>query len=221
MQSRWLVIAAVSLPIASSARADPGVEAPASVPDWAIAARFPWDVAHADATTLIAVLGLGLDLDTRVTDHTTVGFSTEASLVLALESNGEPGQASPLARLRAGVDARWIFHDGTSLVVPHCGPAFEVPSRAWLGARAGFETLDQGATSGHFAELSIGWERLVGHVAIGPYLAVGIEDEPAAAYPVPDHPFPDPSPYAAPAMTSVADPQQSAYITLGMRIGGA
>ena len=196
----------------------PIVEAPPRVPEWALAARFPWDVAHADSSTLIAVLGLGLDLDARVTDHTTVGFTTEASLVLALEDVGEPGSASPIARLRAGVDARWIFHDGTSLVVPHCGPAFEVPSRAWLGARAGFETLDQGATSGHFAELSIGWERLAGHIGVGPYLAVGIEDEPAAAYPVPAQ-LPDP--FATPAMTSLADPQQSAYITLGMRIGGA
>lgn len=196
----------------------PVVEAPARVPEWALAARFPWDVAHADASTLIAVLGLGLDLDARVTDHTTVGLTTEASLVLALEDVGEPGSASPVARLRAGVDARWIFHDGTSLVVPHCGPAFEVPSRAWLGARAGFETLDEGTTSGHFAELSIGWERLAGHIGVGPYLAIGIEDEPAAAYPVPTA---LPEPFAAPAMTSLADPQQSAYITLGMRIGGA
>jgi len=218
MQPRWPAVAVLLLAIASPARADP-LEAPPRVPDWALAARFPWDVAHADSSTLIAVLGLGLDLDARVTDHTTVGFTTEASLVLALESAGEPGQASPIARLRAGVDARWIFHDGTSLVVPHCGPAFEVPSRAWLGARAGFETLDQGATSGHFAELSIGWERLAGRIGVGPYLAIGIEDEPAAAYPVPSHL--DAPPFAAPAASSLTDPQQSAYITLGMRIGGA
>ena len=211
MQPRWLVASlSLSIATASSVRADPP-------PDWALAARFPFDAAHSDATTTIAVLGLGLDLDHRLTDHTTVGLTTEASLVLVLP-DAAPASAAPLARLRAGVDARWIFHTGTSLVVPHCGPAFEVPSQAWLGTRAGFETLDQGATTGHFAELSIGWERLLGHIGVGPYLAVGIEDEPAAEYPAPMH-QPDPVVTAPPTM--ITDPQQGAYVTLGMRIGGA
>jgi hypothetical protein len=45
--------------------------------------------------------------------------------------------------------------------------------------------------------------------------------EPAAAYPTQTNPFGAPQLFAAPATTSLADPQQSAHITLGMRIGGA
>lgn len=217
MHTRWLV-PALLLGLAGAAAADPP-------PAWTLDVRFPWDVVLADGNTSVGVFGIGFDLDHSVSDRWSVGAATEASFLMDIQSDAPPGSSvSPLVRLRAGVDARYVFHEGTSLVVPNCGPAFEVRARAWIGGRAGFETVDEGTTFGRFAELAIGWDRVMGHFTFGPYLAVGVEEEPASAYPTPGaDPFPD-DPYAPmPSAFSppTSDPLIAPYITLGMRIGGA
>lgn len=190
-----------------------------AVGSWTLDLRTPIDVAHADQVTTVDVMGLGFDLDNRISEHGYLGLSTEAALLMKIET--PPDDRDPvLVRLRGGVDARYVFHEGTSTVVPHCGPMFDVPSRAWLGARAGVETLDQGDHLGKFAELSLGWERQLGHVLVGPYLAVGVEDEPLAAYGDLAPAMPLPGTIAA-ATADPTDPVVSTYVALGMRIGGS
>jgi hypothetical protein len=225
MRTRWLV-PALLVGLAGTAAADPAIAATADTPPaWTLDLRFPWDIALLDGNATVGVFGLGLDLDRNVTARWSLGVATEATFIMDIQSVPPPASpVSPIVRLRAGVDARYVFHEGTTWVAQHCGPVFEVPTRAWIGGRAGFETVDEGTTFGRFAEIAIGWDRVMGHVTVGPYLAVGVEEEPAAAYPVPG---PDPfagDPYSA--IPSVAappstDPLIGPYFTLGMRIGGA
>ncbi len=217
------ILAAVLL-VGSVASAQPAPEASVlaaplpGVGSWALDLRMPLDVAHGGDITAVSVIGVGLDLDNRVTEHGYLGLSGEASMVMAIDSKAmPPTTVEPQLRLRGGVDARYVFHEGISEVVPHCGPAFDVPSQAWIGGRAGVETLDEGDSLGKFAEVSIGWERHLGRVLIGPYLAVGLEDEPASAYGSTAMPLPG---TIAAATPDPSDPVTSTYVALGLRIGG-
>jgi hypothetical protein len=130
----------------------------------ALEVSLPTDFTLTPATTVIGVAGVGLGVGYRATRRFLVGATAEFE---ALDETS--GVAGPSTRLRGGVETRYHFA---------VRPFFT----AALGLRAGYETLDFGATRGAYADVSVGTDFWISRHRIGLYAAVGVDAEPAGAY---------------------------------------
>ncbi len=218
-----LLVAATS--IATPAFADaPGAPAAAPVADpgphptgLQVGLRFPWDVTITPNVVGIGMMGLGLDLGERVTDRLYLGVATEDEMIMNISSATASGLDN---RFRAGVEARYIFHTGTSMVgggsSGDCccySEPVEVPRYDWVGLRFGEESLGDFATRGTFADVSIGTDAQMGSGQLGAYVSAGISSEPASAYAATT-----PADLARTVVTPDSPGVTSYYFTLGMHV---
>jgi len=142
---------------------------------WSLDIRFPWDVTLLSGSTGIGVGGFGVGGGVRVTDHLYLGASADFEVVLVSgRSNMPPSGPGSLDRLRAGAEARY-YSDNLA-------PSVFGGHQSWVGLRGGLETVDGDATSGHFAELSLGRDTNLGPLLMGMYVSAGLSFERASAY---------------------------------------
>lgn len=171
--------------------------------------RFPWELTLQDHTG-IGVLGLGLDLGERVTDRLYLGVSADYMFRIQLTTDDDP----LISRFRGGVEARYVFHEGTATMGGGggdccCNPyteGTEVPRYDWIGARFGATTVDGFGSYGRFGELELGTDMQGGNVQLGGYLAVGYESDAIAPT------------TAARSTTTPATTDDGEYFTVGLRL---
>jgi len=127
------------------------------------------------------VLGMGdvqLGLDVRASERWYVGGTAAWTLGVDLGSG-----AGTTTSLRAGGEARYIFHQGEALMSSDgmTGPWWPTRRNDWVGLRGGAQSVN--GADGGFAELSIGCDATVTRsFQFGAYLAIGVNVEPATAY---------------------------------------
>jgi hypothetical protein len=136
---------------------------------WTLGFRYPWDVESVPNGVLLGLGGAGLDLGFRLFDRLYIGGTGESEAIMRV--SGPPGAKANYDRLRAGGEARLYFHDDDVSM-----------SRAFLGARYGIETFDEGATVGRFADGTLGFELQLGEVSVGLSITAGISREPLTTF---------------------------------------
>ncbi len=176
---------------------------------WSLDIRFPWDVTLLDGSTGIGVGGIGVGGGVRATEHLYLGGAAdfEAVLVSGGQSATSPGVAS-LDRLRAGAEVRYYSSDNTT-------PSAFGGHQSWVGMRGGVETVDGDKTSGHFVELAVGRDGVIGSMLMGVYVSTGLSFERASAY----QQSTTSTPGIAAEMVDASPTLHSAFFTLGMRLG--
>jgi hypothetical protein len=186
--------------------------------NWSFEVNLPVDAMFAPNQTLIGVGGVELGLGQRLTDRWYLGVTGG---VEGLVGTNFEATNTPSMRLRGGVEARYIFHQGSGTASVNDGPAFGVPRYDWIGANAGLESLDGGTTHGEYAELSLGSDMWLGRAQVGMYLKAGVSVEPTGAYG--SVPMSDDGTTGTAGLAAEAPPAQDAstmatYVALGWRL---
>ena len=215
------VIASLGVATAAHAQAAPGEVAPVSsaptaapstlpVPgSWSTDLRIGIPVTFSDTGVVMGLANFQLGIGKRVSDRWYLGGTAEWMLGM----NVSGGDVS--SSLRAGGEARYIFHEGEASVSVDDGPAYTVPRYDWIGVRGGYQTVS--GAPGAFGELAVGFDAKVSDsFQFGMYLAAGLNAEPQGAY---GAPAADPS--SSPGIARVVDDSSSSsyatspYVSLG------
>jgi hypothetical protein len=186
---------------------------------WPVEVYMPWDGTFAEDRVWIGMVGVGVGLGNRITPDWYLGVTADYEMLMGAEGGNwdAPINVPDLNRLRGGVESRYIFNQGSGVGTVNDGPEFGVPRYDWIGARAGFETLDGGTTHGEYGELSIGSAFAMGRMQLGMYLAAGLSVEPVQAYGL--TPPASTGTTGIPMTITAPDSSPSAigtYVTLGM-----
>jgi hypothetical protein len=193
MRIKWLVgvvvLALVDVASAQGVPSDDGLtESPFGdstlhAGSWPVELYMPWDGTFAADNVWVGMVGVGVGLGNRITPDWYLGVTADYELLAGVEAgNGDVIDVPDLSRFRGGLETRYVFNHGTSVATVNDGPDFRLPRYDWIGARAGFETLDGGTTHGEYGELSIGSSFALGRTQLGLYLAAGLSVEPDRAY---------------------------------------
>jgi len=211
-----IVIALVAA--SSLARADEPATPPVGA--WQTDLRIPIDFVFAPGNTLVGMLGAGLGVGKRVSDHWLLGGSAGADEFMDVGADN----AETMTRWQLGGAARWYFHDGTAAMSVDDGPFEPVPRHDWLEARAGVQELSGGISSGlgEFAELTLGMDCVASPaLQIGMYLTAGLSADPASSFQFADS-SDDTSERTLPGTTTTAPSDSSPtvvspYVAIGWR----
>jgi hypothetical protein len=163
--------------------------------DWSVGLRMPFDIGGGGGMMQWGVIGLGLDVGTRVGEHGYLGGSLDGEMYLTASD----ATSGAFGRVRVGVEARYQFHDGTAYVSYDEGPQQPVARHDWIGVRDGAEWIR--GKLGHFAEVVYGWDAQLGETTtLGMYLGAGVAIDRGDAL-------------------GGSGTATSAYMTIGMRLG--
>jgi hypothetical protein len=162
---------------ATPAVVDDAHVAPPHAGSWTLGFRYPWDLQSLPDGIAYGTGGIGIAVGARITDRVYVGVS--ADVVAITREFDRAGGPKSYDRFRAGVEARWYFHDGLAFASPGEEP-WSAPRYDWLGVRWGEEARDDSAVTGRFAELSLGTDISYGTIGMGVALSAGVSREPVA-----------------------------------------
>ena len=151
--------------------------APPHAGSWTLGFRYPWDVQRTPDGVAIGTGGVGIAIGARVTDRIYLGVSADA--VAITREPPHSGEPATYDRLRAGLEARWYFHDGLAFAAPG-EEAWMAPRHDWLGVRWGAEAEDDSAQLGRFAEAALGTDISYGTIGMAVSLAAGVSRSPGA-----------------------------------------
>jgi len=150
--------------------------APPHAGSWTLGFRYPWDVQRTPDGVAIGTGGVGIAIGARVADRIYLGVSADA--VAITRDPPRAGEPTTYDRLRAGLEARWYFHDDFAFAAPG-EEAWIAPRHDWLGVRWGAEAEDDSAQLGRFAEVALGTDISYGTVGMGVSLAAGVSRSPS------------------------------------------
>ncbi|HEY1557531.1 MAG TPA: hypothetical protein VGF94_22015 [Kofleriaceae bacterium] len=205
----WLLAAAVTTAAAAAtAHAEPHA---GSV---SLQMRYEDQTTASDTGTVLGMSGFQVGLGARITDRWYAGATGE----LALGMNMGTDSDSFVTSLRAGGEARYIFHRGEAASLDEDGNVIAThPRLDYVGVRAGAQSVD--GARGAFGEVELGGNAWLGNTTqLGLFFNIGINAEPPGAYGEPPPPEPPVTLAPAPEPPSMPSYVISPYFTFGAEL---
>ena len=175
------LIVFASLGLATAAHAEPTVSDLHPTAGWSTQVRYEDTTTSSDTGPVLGMSGFQVGIGKRITDDWYLGGTAE----LQLGDNNSDVENGFTTSLRAGGEARYIFHQGESSISHEDGSdPTTVPRFDWIGVRGGVQSVS--GTHGSFGELEIGGDAWLSKTTqLGLFVAAGVNVEPPDAYGIP------------------------------------